>query len=101
VLLLANLVDLSAIASLGNAVALAIFLITTIAAYRLRAETGSRTWILVAGIVLTVIVLLVFGVQTPRTEPATFIGILGILALAIILDLIWSRIRARRNAAAG
>ena len=101
VLLLANFVDLTAIASLGSAVALAIFLITTIAAYRLRAETGSRSSLLVAGIVLTVVVLLVFGVQTLRTEPATFVAIIGILALAIVLDLIWSRIRARRSAAAG
>ena len=101
VLLLANFVDLTAIASLGSAVALAIFLITTIAAYRLRAETGSRSSLLVAGIVLTVVVLLVFGVQTLRTEPATFLAIVGILVLAIVLDLIWSRIRARRSAAAG
>ena len=64
VLLLANFVDLSAIASLGSAVALAIFLITSIAAYRLRAETGSRTSLLLAGILLTIVVLLVFAVQT-------------------------------------
>jgi amino acid transporter len=101
VLLLANFVDLTAIASVGSAVALAIFLITTIAAYRLRAETGSRLSLLVAGIVLTIVVLLVFGVQTLRTEPATFVAIIGILVLAIVLDLIWSRIRARRSAAAG
>ena len=100
-LLLANFVDLTAIASVGSAVALSIFLITTIAAYRLRAETGSRSSLLVAGIVLTIVVLLVFGVQTLRTEPATFVAIIGILVLAIVLDLIWSRIRARRSAAAG
>ena len=50
---------------------------------------------------LTVVVLLVFGVQTLRTEPATFVAIIGILVLAIVLDLIWSRIRAGRAAAAG
>jgi amino acid transporter len=53
VLLLANLVDLTAIASLGSAVALAIFLVVSLAAYRLRAETGSRTWVLLAAIALT------------------------------------------------
>ena len=42
ILLLANLVDLTAIASLGSVVALGIFLVTSVAAYRLRAETGSR-----------------------------------------------------------
>jgi amino acid transporter len=95
VLLLANFVDLTAIASLGSAVALAIFLITSIAAYRLRAETGSRTSLLLAGILLTIVVLLVFL----RNEPLTFVAIIGILAFAIVLDLVWSRIRARRIAA--
>jgi amino acid transporter len=99
VLLLANFVDLTAIASLGSAVALAIFLITSIAAYRLRAETGSRTSLLLAGILLTIVVLVVFAVQTLLTEPLTFVAIIGILAFAIVLDLVWSRIRARRIAA--
>ena len=101
VLRLAYFVDLTAIASLGSAVALAIFLITSLAAYRLRAKTGSRSSLLMAGIVLTVVVLLVFAVQTLLTEPVTFVAIIGILALAAVLDLIWSRIRARRRAAAG
>jgi len=101
VLGLAYFVNLTAIASLGSAVALAIFLITSIAAYRLRVETGSRASVLITGILLTVVVLLVFAVQTLRTEPVTFIAIIAILCLAIILDLIWSRIRARRAAAAG
>jgi amino acid transporter len=101
VLGLAIFVNLTAIASLGSAVALAIFLITSIAAYRLRAETGSRASVLITGILLTVVVLLVFAVQTLRTEPLTFVAIIAIVGLAIILDLIWSRIRARRAAAAG
>jgi amino acid transporter len=101
VLGLVYFVNLSAIASLGSAVALAIFLITSIAAYRPRAETGSRASVLITGILLTVVVLLVFAVQTLRTEPITFIAMIAILCLAIILDLMWSRIRARRTAAAG
>ena len=101
VLGLAIFVNLTAIASLGSAVALAIFLITSIAAYRLKAETGSRASVLITGILLTVVVLLVFAVQTLRTEPLTFVAIIAIVGLAIILDLIWSRIRARRAAAVG
>jgi hypothetical protein len=57
--------------------------------------------VLIVGILLTVVVLLVFGVQTLRTEPFTFVAIIAILCLAIVLDLIWSRIRARHAAAAG
>ncbi|QSE91572.1 amino acid permease [Rhodococcus pseudokoreensis] len=96
ILLLANLVDLTAIASLGSAVALAIFLVTSIAAYRLRHETDSRAGILVAGIVLTVVVLVVFAVQTLLTAPETFAAMIGIVVLAVALELFWSAVRARR-----
>ena len=96
ILLLANLVDLTAIASLGSAVALAIFLVTSVAAYKLKGETGSRTVVLVAGIVLTSLVLLVFGVQTLRTAPQTFVAMVAILLLALALDLVWSALRRRR-----
>lgn len=98
VLLLANLVDLTAIASLGSVVALGIFLVTSVAAYRLRKETASKVWILFAGITLTVVVLVVFAVQTLRTAPQTFTAMVGILVLAIVLDLIWSRVRDHRAA---
>jgi len=98
VLLLANLVDLSAIASLGSVVALGIFLVTSVAAFRLRKETASKAWILAAGIALTTVVLVVFGVQTLRTAPQTFTAMVGILVLAIVLDLIWSRVRDHRAA---
>jgi amino acid transporter len=91
VLLLANLVDLTAIASLGSAVALVIFVVTALAAFRLRAEIGARTWLLVTGIVLTVLVLAVFAAQTLRTAPQTFTAMVGVLALAVVLDLVWRR----------
>jgi amino acid transporter len=96
VLLLANLVDLTAIASLGSVVALAIFLLTSLAALRLRKETGSSRWVILTGIAATALVLLVFGVQTLRDSPQTFTAMIGIVVLAIVLDLLWSWVRARR-----
>lgn len=96
ILLLANLVDLTAIASLGSVVALTIFLVTSIAAYRLRHETASRAGILVTGIVLTVIVLAVFAVQTLQTSPETFAAMIAIVALAVVLEILWSRLRTHR-----
>jgi amino acid transporter len=98
VLLLANLVDLTAIASLGSAVALTIFLITALAALRLRRETRSRTWVIVLAIAATAFVLVVFGVQTLRDAPQTFVAMLAVAALAVALDLVWDRVRARRAA---
>ena len=38
------------------------------------------------------------AVQTLRTEPETFVAIVGILVLAIVLDLVWTRLRTRRAA---
>lgn len=93
VLLMANLVDLTAIASLGSAVALVIFLVTSVAAFRLRSQTGSRAWPLIVGIQLTAGVLIVFGVQTALTEPATLVAMAGVLVLAVVMDLVWRLIR--------
>ncbi|MFF5030443.1 APC family permease [Nocardia salmonicida] len=96
VLLLALCVDLSAIASLGSVVALAIFLVTSIGAFRLRKDIAAATPLLVAGIASTAIVLAVFAVQTLRTAPQTFAAMVATLGIAVGLELIWSRIRARR-----
>jgi amino acid transporter len=97
VLVLALFVDLTAIASLGSAVALLIFLMTSIAALRLRHETGSRTMLIVAAIVATAVVLVVFAIDTLRKQPATFVAMVAVLLLAIVLDLVWTRTRERRR----
>jgi len=97
VLLLANLVDLTAIASLGSVVALAIFLLVAVAGMRLRHEIGARTTVIITAIVATSVVLVVFGVQTMRTEPQTFSAIIGVLLLAVFLEYAWSTIRDRRD----
>jgi amino acid transporter len=91
VLLLANLVDLTAIASLGSVVALAIFLVVSVAALRLRAETESSTTLILAAIAATAVILVVFGIQTLRDAPETFVGM-----VVVVLDLVWSRLRRPR-----
>jgi amino acid transporter len=93
VLVVANLVDLSAIASVGSAVALLIFLLVGAAGYRRRAETGSNPLIVLLAIAVTAIVLVFFAVDTARTAPQTFVAIVLIAALAIILDALWRRAR--------
>ena len=95
VLLIANLADLSAIASVGSAVALMVFLLVGLAGYRLRRETGSRTGLVLAAIAVNVVVLVSFAIDTWRTAPQTFLAVVGILALAIVLDG-WTRSRVRR-----
>jgi amino acid transporter len=100
IIVLANLVDLTAIASLGSVVALVIFLMVAFAGMRLRSETGSRSWVIVTAIVATATVLIIFLIQTLRTEPQTFIAMVVVLALSIALEFLWSSIRRGRDAAA-
>jgi amino acid transporter len=93
--LLANFVDLSAIASVGSACSLLVFLLVGIAGYRLRAATGARGSIVLLGLAVTAIVLGFFAVDTLRNAPETFSAIVGITALAVALDVVWKRVRHR------
>ena len=99
VLLVANLVDLSAIASVGSACSLLIFLLVGIAGYRRRSDTGSRGEIVLMAIAATAIVLVFFAVDTVRNAPETFGAIVGIAVLAVVLDSVWKWTRGRRGTA--
>jgi len=93
VLVVSNLVDLSAIASVGSACSLVVFLLVAVAGYRLRAETGAIGLIVLAGAAATAIVLAFFAVDMIRNAPETFVAILAIGALAVVLDAVWKRVR--------
>ena len=72
--------DLSAIASIGSTVALAIFALVTAGHLRVRSMTGARLSILLLALATTVITLLTFVFTTLLNEPAsvaTLIGIVG------------------------
>ena len=94
-LVLANLVDLSAIASVGSACSLVVFLLVGLAGYRLRSETGASAAIVLLGMGATVIVLGFFAVDTLRNAPETFVAIVGMTLLAVALDVGWKRVRDR------
>ena len=96
VLFVANLVDLSAIASVGSAVALMIFLLVGAAGFRLRAATGSNVAIVLLAIAVTALVLAFFAVDTARNAPQTFVAIIVIALAAVGLDSLW---RLRRPSA--
>ena len=93
VLVISNLVNLSAIASVGSACSLIIFLLVGIAGYRRRADTGSIGAIVLTAIAATAVVLAFFAVDTIRNAPETFTAIVVIAALAVVLDLVWKRAR--------
>ena len=93
VLVLANAFDLSAIASLGSAVSLVVFLVVGVAGLRLRSESGSKAWVIAVTMLATAIVLVLFAIDTARNAPETFAAMLVLVALAIVLDAVWKRLR--------
>ena len=94
-LVLANFVDLSAIASVGSACSLVVFLLVGVAGYRLRSNTGASGAIVLLGIAGTAIVLGFFAVDTLRNAPETFTAIVAMTLLAVVLDTVWKRVRDR------
>ncbi len=98
VLVIANLVDLSAIASVGSAIALAVFMLVAIAGYCRRHDTGAQTLIVLAAIGACAIVLVLFAIDTARNEPETFAAIVVIGLFSVVIDYLWKR---RRDARAG
>ncbi len=92
-IVLAVFFDLSAIASLGSAVALVVFTLVTFGHYRIRKETGAQGWLLILADVTTLVVLAAFAVTTLVDEPGTAVALVVILLLSVVLDLIWKRRR--------
>jgi amino acid transporter len=89
VLVVANLVDLGGIASVGSAVSLMVFVLVALAGYRRRADTHSNTMLVVLAVGVTAVVLAVFALDTARNEPETFGAILAIWIVSVLLDAVW------------
>jgi amino acid transporter len=82
--------DLSAIASIGSAIALMVFALVSIAHLRVREETGARLPMLVLAVATTTAVLITFALTTLADEPGTAVAIVVIVVLSIGLDL-WTK----------
>jgi amino acid transporter len=95
VLVVSNLVDLSAIASVGSACSLVVFLLVGLAGYRKRSETGASTFVILLGMAATAVVLGFFAVDTLRNDPETFTAIVAMTLLAVALDVVWKHLRDR------
>jgi amino acid transporter len=93
---LAVFFDLGAIASLGSAVALLIYVLITIAHFRLANETGASKAVLALALITTSIAILVFAWYTLRTDPQTFVVLLVTIVLAWVVEAIWRGISKRK-----
>lgn len=93
VLVLALFLDLSQIADIGSAVALAIFSMVGIAGFRLRKQTNSNALVILAAIALDLVVLAFFLVDTARNKPSVFVSMIVVFALTVVFDLWWKAVR--------
>ena len=96
ILALALLFDVTAIASIGSAVALAIFALITIAHLRMTKETGASKFILILALTATSLAILLFSWYTLMTSPQTFVILIGTIILAWVVEAVW-RASARRE----
>lgn len=99
VLVLATVADISAIASIGSVVALAIFVMVAVAGMKLRRETGSNSAVIAVAIVVSIIAVVSHAIETIHANPATFWAMVGVLVLSIVLEFIWASMRAHRDEA--
>src|SRR6478752_3586453 len=86
---------ISAVASIGSAVALVIFAVVTLGHLRILDVTGARRSIVLLALAAVTITLATFIVTTLIHEPASMVTLVAILVLSIVLDVAWSRRRDR------
>ena len=89
VCVLTLLFDLSAVASIGSAVALLIFAMIGVAHLRLTTETGAKPWLLYLGIATLVVTFVVFVVETLVDEPGTAVALVVFVVLSVLADRFW------------
>ncbi len=96
ILLMANLMDVSAIASVGSAVALTIYVLVTIAHLRMRKDTGASRVLLWTALAATLVAIILFAVYTLQNDPKTFVALAVTIVLAWVVEAIWRAISKRR-----
>lgn len=89
--------DLTAIASLGSAVSLAVFIMAGFAHLRVLDQTGANRWIIWAAIITALLTFLAFLVSTWIDAPSTVVILLVVVGFAVLLDLVWARVQAGRS----
>jgi amino acid transporter len=95
IILLAVFFDVSAIASIGSAVALAIFALLDVAHLRLAKDTGASKPILILALIATSLAILLFAWYTLLTAPQTFAILVITIILAWVVEAIWRTISKR------
>jgi amino acid transporter len=98
-IVLTVLFDVTALASIGSAVALAIFALVTVAHLRMTEETKASRAVLYLALLTTILAMLLFAWYTFITSPQTFVILVVTIILAWVVEAIWRRISKRETEA--
>jgi amino acid transporter len=96
-LLLANLVDLSSMSTMGSAGFLLIFAAVNVANVKLARETGSRRWLSVIGAALCVAALASLLWQTAAHSPGGLWVLAGMAGAAVAVEALFRATTRRRK----
>jgi amino acid transporter len=94
-LLFVNVFDIGALASIGSAVSLGVFVLVGLAGLRLRTEISAHAWVIVAAIAASAVALGFFVVDTYHHDRRAFWAMIAIVLLGIVADVVWKRVRDR------
>lgn len=98
IVLVAVFFDLSAIASVGSAVVLAISVLVTVAHLRMTQETKASKPVLWVALIAAILAVLIFAGYTLLTDPKTFVALTVTIILAWLTEWVWIKIRERQTA---
>lgn len=96
-LIVANFVPLSAIATMGSAGFLLIFLAVNVANCKLRRETGSKAWISLLGVLACAIALSALVLQTMMTAGQAWqvFVLLGMVVVSYLIEFVYRAVTGR------
>jgi amino acid transporter len=92
-LLFVNVFNIGALASIGSAVSLSVFVLVGVAALLLRHEIAAQAWPIWTAILGSSVVLVFFAIDTAQHDPKAFWAMVALVVIAIAVDVVWKRIR--------
>ncbi|HEX2988732.1 MAG TPA: APC family permease [Chloroflexota bacterium] len=95
-LVLVNLLNISAIASLSSSVALGGYVLITVGHLRLTEQTHASKLVLYLALAVTLATLIIYLIYTLQTDPRAFFVLIAFIVLAWVVEVIWRRISHRR-----
>jgi len=91
-LLIANLIDLNAIAIIGSASFLLIFSVINFSAYKLQPQIGGKKWMFLLATVVSALAFVTLLVHTFKTDTKAIIVLISFIAISFLFELSYGKL---------